>query len=86
MVNRTGQRSETKALQGPPARRRLLDRASIRLEIEQLEIELRDGVRAEASFRQAYSSPSYSDVVRETLELIEDGGEWLIVDERAEAP
>ena len=65
-------------------RRRLLDRAFIRLEIEELEIELRDAGGAEARFRQSYSSPSYSDVVRKTLELVEDGGEWLIVAERSE--
>jgi hypothetical protein len=42
--------------------------------------------RAEARFLQRYSSPSYSDVVRKSLQLIEDGDDWRIVTERAETP
>lgn len=67
-------------------RRRVRDRASIELKIEALEIELRGAGRAEARFRQSYSSPSYSDVVRKTLVLVEDEGDWRIVAERASAP
>jgi len=67
-------------------RRRLLAPSSIRVEIEELEIAFREGDRAVARFLQSYRSPGYSDVVRKSLELVEQEGEWRIVSERAEAP
>ena len=67
-------------------RRRLLDPASIRVEIEGLEVVVRAEGRAEASFLQTYVSPDYSDVVRKSLLLVEETGEWRIVAERSEAP
>lgn len=67
-------------------RRRLLEPAWIRVEVEGLEVDIGGGGRAEARFRQTYSSPLYSDVVRKTLELIEEEGAWRIVAERSEAP
>jgi hypothetical protein len=66
-------------------RQRLLAPSSIRLEIEELEILVPEPGRAEARFLQRYTSPSYSDVVRKTLELVEEEeGEWRIVAESAE--
>lgn len=67
-------------------RQRLLEPPSIRVEIEELEIVLGDAGRAEARFRQTYTSPGYSDVVRKTLELVEEGDGWRIIAERAAAP
>ncbi len=67
-------------------RRRLLDPASIQVEIESLEVVVRDEGRAEASFLQTYVSPDYSDVVRKSLLLVEETGEWRIAAERSEAP
>ena len=65
-------------------RRRRLERpAWIRVEIEDLEIAWRDGGRAEARFRQSYESPLYADVVRKSLELVEEEGDWRIIAERA---
>lgn len=67
-------------------RERLLAPASIRLEIEELEVAVGERGRAEARFLQTYVSPDYSDVVRKTLRLVEEEGEWRIAGERAEAP
>jgi hypothetical protein len=65
-------------------RQRLLTPATIRVEIEEVEIERVGESRAEARFVQSYSSPSYSDVVTKSLELVEEEGQWRIVSERAE--
>ncbi len=66
-------------------RRRRLERpAFIRLDLGELEIDLRDAGRAEVRFRQSYSSPDYSDVVRKTLTLAAEEGGWRIVGELAE--
>lgn len=67
-------------------RQRLRAPASIRVEIEQLEVAPGEDGRVEARFLQSYSSPSYSDVVRKSLELVEEDGDWRIVAERAETP
>jgi hypothetical protein len=67
-------------------RQRLLGPTSIRVEIEELEVIVRDEGRAEARFLQTYVSPDYSDVVRKSLLLVEQAGEWRITAERAEAP
>ncbi len=41
--------------------------------------------RAQISFDQSYRSDTFSDSVRKTLELIEEGGTWKILAERVEA-
>ncbi len=67
-------------------RQRLLEPASIRVEIERLRITPLEEGRVEARFVQRYSSPRYSDVVIKRLVLVEETGEWRIAAERAEAP
>lgn len=67
-------------------RERLLGRSSIRVGIEELEVELAGEGRAEARFVQTYDSPLYSDVVRKSLLLVEEEGEWRIARERASPP
>lgn len=67
-------------------RQRLLAPAAIRVEIEELEIAFPGAGRAEARFVQSYRSPDYADVVHKTLQLVEEGGQWRIVSERAESP
>ena len=67
-------------------RRRLTTPGWIRVEIEGLEIVRRGDGLAEARFLQSYTSPDYADVVRKTLELVEEEGQWRILAERAETP
>ena len=67
-------------------RRRLLTPASIEVEIEGLEVVMRGEGRAEARFVQRYRSPIYADVVRKSLDLVEEEGAWRILGERVEAP
>lgn len=65
-------------------RQRLEEPESIRLEIEDLEVAPLEDGRARATFRQLYASPTYSDLVRKTLDLVEEDGGWRIAGERAE--
>lgn len=67
-------------------RRRLLGPASIEVEIEGLEITFGEQGRAEARFVQRYNSPTYSDVVRKRLQLVQEAGEWRIAAESSAPP
>ncbi|MEJ2174168.1 MAG: TolC family protein, partial [bacterium] len=72
-------------------RARISGPRSIQLSIRDIEVRQRDNDRAAATFRQDYRSDGYEDSVRKTLELVRDGGRWLIAEERvistsAEAP
>jgi outer membrane protein TolC/ketosteroid isomerase-like protein len=63
-------------------RARISGPRSIQLSIRDIEVRQRDNDRAAATFRQDYRSDGYEDSVRKTLELVRDGGRWLIAEER----
>ncbi|RAR86207.1 tetratricopeptide repeat protein [Paracidovorax anthurii] len=61
-------------------RDRIVGRAKINVTVHDLRITVKDG-KAQARFRQGYSSGSYSVNSRKTLDLVQSGGRWLIVRE-----
>jgi len=63
-------------------RARISGPRSIELSIRDIEVRQRDDDRAAATFRQDYRSNGYEDSVRKTLELVREGGRWLIAEER----
>lgn len=61
-------------------RDRIVGRAKINVSISDLQVTVKDK-KAQARFRQGYSSGSYSVNSRKTLDLVHTGGRWLIVRE-----
>ncbi|AVT09970.1 tetratricopeptide repeat protein [Paracidovorax avenae] len=61
-------------------RDRIVGRAKINVSISDLQVTVKDN-KAQARFRQGYSSGSYSVNSRKTLDLVHTGGRWLIVRE-----
>lgn len=57
---------------------RIQPRGTISVEIHDLQVRMDGADRAFAEFRQVYHSSEYSDVTRKTLEMIRQGGKWLI--------
>jgi uncharacterized protein YchJ len=54
---------------------------TIRVEIDDLTIEMLSKERAKVEFEQTYHSESHHDVVRKMLELVLDNEQWRIVSE-----
>ncbi len=54
----------------------------IEVGITDLEVEVLDATRARARFQQAYASDRYHDSTRKVLDLVLEGGQWRIQDER----
>ena len=66
-------------------RERLARPRFIELEVSAIEApETIDARRARVSFRQAYRSDQFSDVVRKTLVWVREGSSWRILEEDAE--
>ncbi|GKT14621.1 tetratricopeptide repeat protein [Acidovorax sp. SUPP2522] len=61
-------------------RDRIVGRAKINVSVNDLRISV-NGNKAQARFRQGYSSGSYSVNSRKTLDLVNTGGQWTIVRE-----
>ncbi|MDA8455301.1 tetratricopeptide repeat protein [Acidovorax sp. GBBC 3334] len=61
-------------------RDRIVGRAKINVTVNDLRITV-TGNKAQARFRQGYSSGSYSVNSRKTLDLVQSGGRWLILRE-----
>jgi len=61
-------------------RERIVGRAKINVGINDLRVTV-SGNKAQARFRQSYSSGSYNVNSRKTLELVNNGGRWVIVRE-----
>ena len=57
-----------------------MPRSRIRVDVSDLSIDVK-GNRATARFLQAYSSDTLNVSSRKTLELVRNGGRWLIVRE-----
>ncbi len=66
-------------------RQRIVAPTSIRLALDDLEIELVSASEALATFQQTYESERFADVVRKTLRLRSIEGAWKIVGEESEA-
>lgn len=65
-------------------RKRVFSRArDVSLDISDIKVRVKDDTHASTTFRQAYSSRSYSDVVLKTLEWEKIDGQWLIISEVA---
>ncbi|WCM86514.1 L,D-transpeptidase Cds6 family protein [Acidovorax sp. NCPPB 3576] len=61
-------------------RDRIVGRAKINVSVSDLRVSV-NGNKAQARFRQGYSSGSYSVNSRKTLDLVNTGGQWTIVRE-----
>ncbi|MDA8445285.1 L,D-transpeptidase Cds6 family protein [Paracidovorax valerianellae] len=61
-------------------RDRIVGRAKINVSVSDLRVSV-NGSKAQARFRQGYSSGSYSVNSRKTLDLVNTGGQWAIVRE-----
>lgn len=61
-------------------RLRILSKKSITVEVRQLKVTL-DGKSATAQFQQIYASDNFTGNSRKTLELVKQGGRWLIARE-----
>jgi len=63
-------------------RKRIIGEAgSIKLDLSDIKVMIKDGDRATTTFGQSYQSPIYRDVVSKTLEWKRVNGKWLIVRE-----
>ncbi len=65
-------------------RTRIARPARIGVRLSAIEVDPVSAERARVSFDQSYRTPSYSDVVRKTLELVREGGAWRILEERVD--
>ncbi|MEM7351315.1 MAG: hypothetical protein AAF657_10945 [Acidobacteriota bacterium] len=63
-------------------RQRISSPASIEVGVEQLEIVTVASRAAVATFVQSYRSATYKDRVAKLLDLVREGGEWRILEER----
>lgn len=61
-------------------RARIVPRQRISVDISNLEVAV-DGDQATARFRQAYSSDALNVTSQKTLEMVKNGGKWLIIRE-----
>jgi murein L,D-transpeptidase YafK len=57
---------------------------SVALEITGIQLSMRDALHASTSFRQSYSSSTYRDIVKKTLEWEKQNNQWLITSESSE--
>jgi outer membrane protein assembly factor BamE (lipoprotein component of BamABCDE complex)/uncharacterized protein YchJ len=62
-------------------KKRIVTAETIRVEIDDLTIEMLSKERAKVEFEQTYHSESHHDVVRKMLELVLDNEQWRIVSE-----
>ncbi len=61
-------------------KQRILSKKSISVEIRQLKVKVEDKT-ATVQFQQVYSSDNFTGTSRKTLEMVKQGGRWLIVRE-----
>lgn len=61
-------------------RQRIVSKKSISVEVRQLKVKVEDKT-ATAQFQQIYSSDNFTGNSRKTLEMVKQGGRWLIVRE-----
>lgn len=61
-------------------RDRIVGRAKINVTVSDLRVTV-NGNKAQARFRQGYSSGSYNVNSRKTLDMVQAGGRWVIVRE-----
>lgn len=61
-------------------KQRILSKKSISIEIRQLKVKVEDKT-ATVQFQQVYSSDNFTGTSRKTLEMVKQGGRWLIVRE-----
>ncbi|MCP3963519.1 MAG: TIGR02266 family protein [bacterium] len=61
---------------------RILKPREIEVRLAHLTVELLAADRARVSFDQSYRSDNYQDTVRKTLELVREGDDWWILEER----
>jgi tetratricopeptide (TPR) repeat protein len=61
-------------------KQRILSKKSISVEIRQLKVKVEDRT-ATVQFQQVYSSDNFTGTSRKTLEMVKQGGRWLIVRE-----
>ncbi|MDR6214991.1 tetratricopeptide repeat protein [Paracidovorax wautersii] len=71
---------QTRAAWEKERRDRIVGRAKINVTVNDLRVSV-DGNKAQARFRQGYSSGSYNVTSRKTLDLVNNGGRWTIVRE-----
>lgn len=64
-------------------RKRVMQKASIRVQIVAPEVQMLSGDRARVTFVQIYQSAKYSDQVNKALTLEQTGAGWRIVRERS---
>ncbi len=65
-------------------RERLSRPGSVEIRLNAVATQLDNPGRGRVSFDQSYRSETYSDRVRKTLELVKEGGQWKILEERVE--
>ena len=61
-------------------KQRILSKKSISVEVRQLKVKVEDRT-ATVQFQQVYSSDNFTGTSRKTLEMVKQGGRWLIVRE-----
>jgi len=66
-------------------RERLTKPGYIQVDISDLQIDVRDGRTATASFNQRYRSDNYEDQVRKTLNMVRTDGRWQIAAEASDS-
>lgn len=64
-------------------RTRISSQDNIQIELQDMEVVVKDNRYATVRFRQTYRSRQFSDVTRKTLELVQADNHWLILREKA---